>query len=67
MKFEDHPDLVEAAAADNDVAVDLVWRILQLEPQFRNLHGYGNRPAFRRKLAEVVDAANPAKSKGEAG
>ena len=67
MKFEDHPELVKAAATDNEVAEDLVWRILQLEPQFRNLHGYGNRPAFRRRLAEVVDAANPTKSKSEAG
>lgn len=66
MKFEDHPELIEAAAAANGVSADLVWRILRLEPEFRNLHAYGNRPPFRRKLAELVDSVNPAKSEGDA-
>lgn len=64
MRFEDHPELIADAARVNGVSEELILAILRLEPESRNLHGYGNRPAFRRRLLELVDKARAA---GEGG
>lgn len=59
MKFEDHSDLIRRIAEDNAVPVDLIRKILELEPEFRNLHAWGARPALRRALAALIDDALP--------
>ena len=57
MKFEEHSDLIRKTAEDNAVPVTLVRQILELEPEYRNLHAWGARPALRRALAALVDDA----------
>ena len=57
MKFEEHGDLIRQIAEDNEVPVELIWQILELEPEYRNLHAWGARPALRRALAALVDDA----------
>ena len=59
MKFEDHSDLIRRIAEDNEVPVDLIRKILELEPKFRNLHAWGARPALRRALDALVYDALP--------
>lgn len=59
MKFEEHGDLIRQIARDNDVPVELIWQILELEPEYRNLHAWGARPALRRALAALVNDALP--------
>ena len=59
MKFEDHSDLIRRIAEDNAVPVDLIRKILELEPKFRNLHAWGARPTLRRALAALVEDALP--------
>ena len=55
MKFHEHSDLIRKIAEDNEVPVDLIRQILELEPEYRNLHAWGTRPALRRALAALVD------------
>ena len=57
MKYDDHPDLIVAAAAENGVDVALIRAVLDLEPEFRNLHAYNNKPRFKRRLQAIVDDA----------
>lgn len=59
MKFEEHSDLIRQIAESNEVPVELIWQILELEPEYRNLHAWGARPALRRALAALVDDALP--------
>lgn len=59
MKFEEHSDLIRQIADSNGVPVDLIRQILELEPNYRNLHAWGVRPALRRALAALVDRALP--------
>ena len=59
MQFEEHSDLIRQIAENNGVPVELIRRILELEPNYRNLHAWGARPALRRKLAALVDEALP--------
>ena len=57
VQFEEHSDLIRQIAKDNSVPVELIRRILELEPTYRNLHAWGARPALRRALAALVDEA----------
>ena len=57
MRFEEHSDLIRQIADANAVPVDLIRQILELEPNYRNLHAWGARPALRRALAALVDDA----------
>ena len=57
MKFEEHSDLIRQIAESNEVPVELIWQILELEPEYRNLHAWGARPALRRALAALVEDA----------
>lgn len=57
MKFEEHSDLIRQIAESNEVPVELIWQILELEPEYRNLHAWGARPALRRALDALVDDA----------
>ena len=57
VKFEDHSDLIRQIAENNEVPVELIRQILELEPEYRNLHAWGARPALRRALAALVDDA----------
>ena len=57
MKFEEHIDLIREIAENNEVPVELIQQVLELEPEFRNLHAWGARPALRRALAALVDDA----------
>ena len=57
VKFEEHSDLIRQIADNNAVPVDLIRQILKLEPNYRNLHAWGVRPALRRALAALVDEA----------
>lgn len=57
VKFEEHSDLIRQMAENNGVPVDLIRQILELEPNYRNLHAWGVRPALRRALADLVDKA----------
>ena len=59
MQFEEHDNLIRKIAENNGVPVELIRQILELEPKYRNLHAWGARPALRRALAELVDAASP--------
>ena len=59
MQFEEHDSLIREIAESNEVPVDLIRQILELEPRYRNLHVWGARPALRRALVELVDAASP--------
>jgi DNA sulfur modification protein DndC len=54
---EANRDLLEDVAARFEVAPDVLTRLLQLEAEFRNLHAWGARPAFRSRIAEIVDRA----------
>lgn len=55
VRFEEHSDLIREIADNNGVPVDLIRQILELEPNYRNLHAWGARPALRRALAALVD------------
>ena len=57
VKFEEHSDLIRQIAEKNAVPVELIRQILELEPDYRNLHAWGVRPALRRALAALVDEA----------
>jgi len=57
LKYEDHPELIAAAAAENGVDIALIRAVLDLEPEFRNLHAYNNKPRFKRRLQSLVDEA----------
>ena len=57
MKFEEHIDLIREIAENNEVPVELIRQVLELEPEYRNLHAWGARPALRRALAALVDDA----------
>lgn len=59
MQFEEHDNLIREIAENNEVPVELIRQILELEPRYRNLHAWGARPALRRALVELVDAAFP--------
>ena len=59
VQFEDHSELIRQIAHDNHVPASLIEAILNLEPSYRNLHAWGARPALRRALAELVEAAMP--------
>ncbi len=59
MKFEEHSGLIRQIAESNEVPVELIWQILELEPEYRNLHAWGARPALRRALAALVNDALP--------
>lgn len=59
MQFEEHDNLIREIAQKNGVPVELIQQILELEPKYRNLHAWGARPALRRALVELVDAASP--------
>ena len=57
MKFEEHSDLIRQIAESNEVPVELIWQILELEPEYRNLHAWGARPALRRALTALLESA----------
>lgn len=59
MQFEEHDNLIREIAENNEVPVELIRKILELEPTYRNLHAWGARPALRRALVALVDAASP--------
>lgn len=59
MQFEEHKNLIREIAENNGVPVELVIQILELEPAYRNLHAWGARPALRRALVALVEAASP--------
>ena len=46
-----------AAAAKNEISADVIENLLDLERDFKNLHVYGARPRFRRRIGEIVEAA----------
>ena len=59
VKYEDYSELIHQIAEENEVPVDLIRQILQLEPEYRNLHAWGARPSLRRALADLVNEALP--------
>lgn len=65
MSFEDHSDLIRAIADKNGVPAGLVESILALEPAHRNLHAWGGKPALRRALEDLVDAAKASRTPDE--
>lgn len=50
-------ELIDAVAARNEVSVDVLEKLIDLEADFKNLHTYGARPRFRRRIGEIVDIA----------
>ena len=41
VNFEEHSNLIRRIAENNDVPVELIRQILELEPEYRNLHTHG--------------------------
>lgn len=54
---EIYDDLLAKVCAANQVPEDIVRQILALEAKHQNLHGWGARPALRRDIEAIVDAA----------
>ena len=64
MEFEEHGELIREIAENNQVPVELIRQILELEPKYRNLHTWGTRPALRRELVGLVNAALSSEDSG---
>lgn len=47
------------ASEANDVPERVLRRLLELEMQHQNLHGWGARPALRRDIAIVMEEEMP--------
>jgi membrane-bound lytic murein transglycosylase B len=52
-----YDDVIRAVAERNDVPFELVKQLLALESDFGNLHGISARPALRRAIGDIIDAA----------
>ncbi len=52
-----YDDVITAVCERNGVDPELVRDLLRLEAKYPNLHGWGQRPALRRQMAALIDAA----------
>ena len=55
--LDNYDEIIRAVADRNEVSFDLVKKLIALEEDHGNLHGYGARPALKRAVNEIIDAA----------
>ncbi len=53
--------IVREVAAEQNVDPELLIRLLRLEEEHSELHGWGARPRLRRAAEQILDAALAAK------
>lgn len=55
--LDSYDEIIRAVADRNDVPFELVKKLIALEDEHGNLHGYRARPALRRAVADIIDKA----------
>ena len=56
-RLNDLDRIVREVAAEQAVDPELLIRLLRLEEEHRELHGWGARPRLRRAAEQILDAA----------
>lgn len=55
-----YADVIAEVSAANEVSGELLLQLVKLEPEHRNLHGYGARPKLRRAIEAILEPHLPA-------
>ncbi len=54
-----YPEAIAEVCAESEFSIELVNELLDLEPVYRNLHGWGAKSRLRKAIQAVLDKHLP--------